>query len=140
MKEKKKRFFHRGGLSPEQPLTMIGEGITVAGEIHIGRGVVRLDGRLEGRVAGPGTLVIGERGSLQGEVEVDTLILNGRVEGAVLAAAAVHITPTGRLCGKVQAAQLIIEQGAFFDGEGRTVGKEDLRPAGEDEKLETVLT
>jgi cytoskeletal protein CcmA (bactofilin family) len=139
LKEKKSKFFSRVGTSQEQPLTMIGEGISVVGTMTVGRGMVRLDGHLEGKITGPGTLVIGENGFLQGEIEVDTLILNGRVEGIVMAAASVHITPTGRLCGKVQAAHLIIDQGAVFDGEGRTVRKENLLPDAEDEKIGAVL-
>jgi cytoskeletal protein CcmA (bactofilin family) len=115
LKEKKKRFFGRVGRPREQPLTMFGDGISVVGTMHIGSGVVRLDGRLEGKITGPGTLVVGENGFLQGEIEVNTLILNGSAEGIVLAAT-VHITPTGRLCGKVQAVHLIIDRGAVFDG------------------------
>ena len=139
MKEKKKRFFGRVGTSREQPLSMIGEGISVVGTMHVGSGVVRLDGHLEGKIKGPGTLVVGERGFLQGEVEVNTLILNGRVEGIVIAASTVHVTPTGRLYGRVEATHLIIDQGAVFNGEGRTVRKEDFQPAPEDEKTGAVL-
>ena len=138
--DKKNRFFARQGAPQEQPITMIGEGITVVGTMQIGSGVVRLDGHLEGRIIGPGDLVIGEKGFLQGEAEVNALILNGRLEGTVVAAATVHLTPTGKLCGKVQAAHLIIDQGAVFDGEGRTVKKEDFLLGPQDEKSRPVLT
>jgi len=138
--DKKKRFFGRLGTSPEQLITMIGEGISVVGMMHIGSGVVRLDGHLEGKIIGPGNLVIGERGFLQGEAEVNTLILNGKLEGSVIAAATVHVTPTGKFFGKVQAAHLIIDQGAVFDGEGRTVKKEDFLLVPQDEKAGPVLT
>ena len=140
LKKKKKRFFGRVGTPREEPLTMIGEGISVVGTIHVGTGVVRLDGHVEGKIIGPGTLVVGERGFLQGEIEVNTLILNGRMEGIVIAASTVHVTPTGRLYGKVETTHLIIDQGAVFDGEGRTVRKEDFQPASEDEKAGAVLT
>jgi len=137
---KKKRFFGRQGAPQEQPITMIGEGISVVGMMQIGGGVVRLDGHLEGKIIGPGTLVIGERGFLQGEAEVNTLILNGKLEGSVIAAATVHVTPTGKLFGKIQAAHLIIDQGAVFEGEGRTVKKEDFLLVPQDEKSGPVLT
>ncbi len=136
----KKRFFGRRGRSPEQLITMIGEGISVVGMMQIGSGVVRLDGHLEGKIIGPGNLVIGERGFLQGEAEVNTLILNGKLEGSVIAAATVHVTSTGKFFGKVQAAHLIIDQGAVFDGEGRTVKKEDFLLVPQDERNGPVLT
>jgi cytoskeletal protein CcmA (bactofilin family) len=120
---KKKKFFD-GILSPEeQTLTMIGEGISVVGTLIFKDGVVRLDGHLNGKIVGQGTLVIGEKGFLQGEMEVNTLILNGRVEGQILASGSIHISSTGKLVGKVQAGQFIIDRGGIFEGEGNTLGK-----------------
>jgi cytoskeletal protein CcmA (bactofilin family) len=138
--EKKKKFFGREGTPREQLITMIGEGISVVGTMQIGSGLVRLDGHLEGKIIGPGNLVIGERGFLQGEAEVNTLILNGKLEGSVIATDTVHVTPTGKLFGKVQATHLVIDQGAVFDGEGRTVRKEDLLLVPQNEKGGPVLT
>jgi cytoskeletal protein CcmA (bactofilin family) len=64
---------------------MIGKGLSVRGTLHFGDGVVRLDGHLEGKVIGRGTVVVGEEGSLRGEMEVDVLIFGGRVEGYLTA-------------------------------------------------------
>ena len=129
LRSKEKKGF--GGLvtPQDQPITMIGEGIPVAGTMQIGSGIIRLDGRLEGKITGPGTLVVGEKGSFQGEMEVDNLVLNGKAEGTFIVAATAHVTPKGKLYGKIQANHLIIEQGAVFDGEGKTVRKEESTPA-----------
>ncbi|MCX5918361.1 MAG: polymer-forming cytoskeletal protein [Deltaproteobacteria bacterium] len=129
LRRKGKKLF--GGLvtPQDQPITMIGEGISVAGTMQISSGVVRLDGRLEGKIIGPGTLVVGEKGSFQGEMEVDNLVLNGKAEGTLIVAATAHVTPKGKLYGKIQATHLVIDQGAVFDGEGKTVRKEESTPA-----------
>lgn len=129
LRKKEKKVF--GGLltSQDQPITMIGEGISVAGTMQISSGVVRLDGRVEGKIIGPGTLVVGEKGSFQGEMEVDNLVLNGKAEGTLIVAATAHVTPNGKLYGKIQANHLIIDQGAVFDGEGKTLRKEGSTPA-----------
>ena len=129
LRRKEKKLF--GGLvtPQDQPITMIGEGISVAGTMQITSGIVRLDGRLEGKIIGPGTLVAGEKGSFQGEMEVDNLVLNGKAEGTLTVAATAHVTPNGKLYGKIQATHLIIDQGAVFDGEGKTVRKEESPPA-----------
>jgi cytoskeletal protein CcmA (bactofilin family) len=103
----------------ETEVTMIGKGLSVLGTLHFGGGVVRLDGHLQGKVIGRGTVVVGEEGSLQGEMEVKVLILGGRVEGRVKAGYT-RITPTGRLWGKVQTSQLVIERGGIFEGEGES--------------------
>jgi cytoskeletal protein CcmA (bactofilin family) len=125
LRRKEKKLF--GGLvtPQDQPITMIGEGISVAGTMQISSGVVRLDGRMEGKIIGPGTLVVGEKGSFQGEIEVDNLVLNGKAEGTLIVAATAHVTPKGKLYGKIQANHLVIDQGAVFDGEGKTVRPEE---------------
>jgi cytoskeletal protein CcmA (bactofilin family) len=125
LRRKEKKLF--GGLvtPQDQPITIIGEGISVAGTMQISSGVVRLDGRLEGKITGPGTLVVGEKGSFQGEMEVDNLVLNGKAEGTLIVAATAHVTPKGKLYGKIQANHLVIDQGAVFDGEGKTVRPEE---------------
>jgi len=129
MKPKKKKLLGRFFSPQEQPLTILCEGISVVGSIQFGEGVVRLDGRLEGKISGQGTLIIGEKGFLQGELEVNTLILNGRVEGQVSTTAITHITPTGRLFGKVQSSGLVIDPGGVLDGEGETFRSGGIVPS-----------
>jgi cytoskeletal protein CcmA (bactofilin family) len=121
MKSNKKKMLGRFFSPQEQPFTILCEGISVVGSIQFGNGVVRLDGQLEGKISGQGTLIIGEKGSLQGELEVSTLILNGRVQGKVSTTSITHITSTGKLFGKIQSSRLIIDPGGIFDGEGKTL-------------------
>jgi cytoskeletal protein CcmA (bactofilin family) len=102
----------------EKPaLSFIGEGITIVGSMDFGNGEVRLDGRLEGKMLGQGTLIIGERGSLRGEVDVGTLVLHGLADGIVVASDSVRIVSTGRLCGRVHSVHLVIEEGGILEGE-----------------------
>lgn len=129
MKSKKKRLLGHFFPLQDQPLTILCEGISFVGSIQFGDGVIRLDGQLEGRISGQGTLIIGEKGSLQGELEVNTLILNGLVHGQVSTTAITHITPTGRLFGKVQSSRLVIDPGGIFDGEGKTFKSGGIFPS-----------
>jgi cytoskeletal protein CcmA (bactofilin family) len=121
MKANKKKLLGHFFSPQEQPLTILCEGISVVGSIQFEDGVIRLDGQLEGKISGRGTLIIGEKGFLQGELEVSSLILNGRVQGKVSTTSITHITPTGRLFGKVRSSRLVIDPGGIFDGEGETL-------------------
>lgn len=121
MKSNKKKLLGHFFSPQEQPLTILCEGISVVGSIQFGDGVVRLDGRLEGKISGQGTLIIGEKGSLQGELEVNALILNGRVQGKVSTTSITHITPTGRLFGEIRSSRLVIDPGGILDGVGKTL-------------------
>ena len=111
------KFWRRFSRKEKQALSLIGEGITVVGSLNFGEGEVRLDGRLEGKILGPGTLIIGQKGALRGEVDVGVLVLHGRVDGTVVASDSIRVTSTGRLCGRVHAVRFVMEEGGIFDGE-----------------------
>jgi len=116
-KQGEEKLWGRFSRRERQALSLIGEGITVVGSLDFGDGEVRLDGRLEGKILGHGTLIIGEKGSLQGEVDVGALVLHGRVDGIVVASDSIRITRTGRLCGRVHAVRFVMEEGGIFEGE-----------------------
>jgi cytoskeletal protein CcmA (bactofilin family) len=116
-KEGDEKLWTRFSRREKHALSLIGEGISVVGSLEFGDGEVRLDGRLEGKILGHGALIIGEKGSLQGEVDVGALVLHGRVDGIVVASDSIRITRTGRLCGRVHAVRFIVEEGAIFEGE-----------------------
>jgi len=116
-KQGDEKLWGRFSRRERQALSLIGEGITVVGSLDFGDGEVRLDGRLEGKILGQGTLIIGEKGSLQGEADVGALVLHGRVDGIVVASDSIRITRTGRLCGRVHAVRFVMEEGGIFEGE-----------------------
>ncbi len=114
----KGRKFLGSLFSQEEPaVSLIGEESSVVGTLNFGEGVVRLYGRLEGKIIGRGTLIIGEKGILQGGSNIGKMVLGGRVEGPVTAPDSVHISSTGKLFGKVRTSQLVIDEGGIFEGE-----------------------
>ncbi len=116
-KQGNKKWLRRWGKHGKETLSLIGEGIAVIGSMDFGDGEVRLDGRLEGKILGHGTLIIGEKGRLQGEIDVGSLVLHGKVDGIVVASDSVRVASTGRLCGRVHSVRLIIEEGGLLEGE-----------------------
>jgi cytoskeletal protein CcmA (bactofilin family) len=109
-------------LRPEgkESITLIGEDISLQGTIQMDRGMIRLDGRLEGAILGRGLLFIGEKGFFRGEAQVETLILCGHAEGTLTIFDRTRITATGTLIGKLHTRHLTVEEGGRFDGEGET--------------------
>ena len=124
-KQPEKNFLSGIFSKEDQMISLIGEGISVEGTLNLQDQVLRLDGRLEGKIIGRGTLIMGEKGLLQGEIYVGRLILGGRVEGRVTAQEGIHITPTGKLCGTVLTSQLIIDEGGIFEGESKSLRPEE---------------
>lgn len=90
-------------------------GSHIQGELHF-EDTFRVDGRLTGKVVSEGDLVVGERGEIDGEIEVGRVFISGTVRGSVEASRRVEITAGGRAYANLKTPSLVIEDGAFFEG------------------------
>ena len=87
-------------------------------------GTVRIDGKFEGVVSTKDTLVIGETGNMQADIEVGTLVCKGNLNGTVVASKKVEMHPTSKVMGNVKTPSLNIEVGAVLDGKCNMSRKE----------------
>ena len=87
-------------------------------------GTVRIDGKFEGVVSTKDTLVIGETGNMQADIEVGTLVCKGNLNGTVVASKKVEMHPTSRITGNVETPALSIQLGAVLDGHLNMTGRE----------------
>lgn len=76
----------------------------------------RIDGTLRGEVRATDTLVIGERGCVDGTIRAPRLVILGRVKGRVLEAERVEIGPQGTLRGALETRTLVLQNGGRMDG------------------------
>ena len=76
----------------------------------------RVDGRLTGKVISAGDLVVGERGQIDGELEVGRVFISGAVRGTIRASVRVELAAGAKLRADVETPSLVIEDGAFFEG------------------------
>jgi cytoskeletal protein CcmA (bactofilin family) len=110
---------------------LIGRGIEVSGDIFFSD-QFRVDGKVEGKISSEsGTLVVGESGHIEAEVDVGTCVIQGALHGNLIAKTKVEIHKTGRVHGDVITPVLVIEEGAIFNGAIK-MGQESSR------KLEEV--
>ena len=86
-------------------------------------GTVRIDGKFEGVVSTKDTLVIGETGDMQADVEVGTLICKGNLRGTVVASKKIEMHPASKITGNVQTPAVSIELGAVLDGHLNMTGR-----------------
>jgi len=94
--------------------TLIGQDSLIRGEI-ISKGVVRLDGSLEGSIQAD-YLILGKTGSVKGDMSAREIVVDGTVEGDLTAEELVEINPDGAVEGNIRTAKLIVTEGAFFSG------------------------
>lgn len=100
--------------------TVVGEGTTIKGDVEFGGGL-HLDGAIKGNVAGEAdtrsTLTVSERGTVEGDVRVDNLILNGAIIGNVYANDRVELATNARVSGTVYYQLLEMAMGAEVNGQ-----------------------
>ena len=97
-------------------------------------GTVRIDGKFEGRVNTSDTLVVGETGDLQADIEAGTVICRGKMRGTIVASKKVEMHPSSKIVGDVQTPALSIELGAILDGNCNMTGSNKIVDLMKEEK------
>jgi len=87
-------------------------------------GTVRIDGRFEGTVQTNDTLVIGETGDMQADIDVGILVCKGKLKGTVVASKKIEMHPASKITGNVKTPAVSIELGAVLDGQLNMTGRE----------------
>lgn len=109
---------------------MLGEGVSVEGTLTFNQ-TFRVDGEFKGKITRSDRLVVGEKGKVSGEIEVNTLVVYGRVEGTVKVKSTVEVHPKGRIVGDLEmlSPALSIMEGGFMEGTLKLSAKAETSPA-----------
>ena len=101
-------------INQQEISTIIGEDYVFTGELK-GISVVRIEGKIIGNVNIESGIVLGEKGSIEGDVITRSAIIYGTVHGN-LKAAQLEIKKTGYVTGDITTDTLEIELGAQYNG------------------------
>lgn len=104
-----------GKMVPGVP-SIISADVVMRGNIN-SSGEIQFDGALEGDVKA-GSLIIGDKASVKGEVVCETVVVRGRVEGAIRAKS-VALASSAHIQGDILHSSLSVETGAHFEGNCR---------------------
>lgn len=109
------------GLTVESDITLIGQGCRIKGSLVCDR-FTRIHGEVHGNIIGlkDSFIVIGETGSVHGEIQCDEITIDGFVRGDIKSTARVTISESGRLIGNVIAPDFAVKFGAHFEGRAIT--------------------
>ena len=98
------------------PDTVIGRGITLEAALLTGKESVRVDGVFLGDVNLGGSLILGETGTIEGNVRGKYVIVAGHVKGNIECEGILHISSTARVYGDIKAASIIVDEGGQLSG------------------------
>jgi cytoskeletal protein CcmA (bactofilin family) len=112
--------------APDEGPSVIGSGIFVDGNIE-----ATVDLQIRGRISGDvrcGTLVLGERGEIRGNVFADRVRLSGTVEGTI-ETGDLAIEATARVKGDLTYSRIKMATGAVVQGRMSHVPRDDVDEA-----------
>ena len=110
---RKRKSPGRNGLT-----AFIDEGSEIEGRYTFS-GTVMLNGRFKGEISTTDTLIIGDKGVMNGDVRAGQVLISGEVVGNVSAAERVELKRTARVFGDVEAPVVVVEEGVLFEGHCR---------------------
>jgi len=96
-------------------INQIGVGTEIIGDVSTNSDI-RFDGVLKGNLKTKGKVVIGETGSVKGEIVCKNSVLEGKVEGKISVTELLTLKDTSNLAGDIITHRLAIEPGAKFSG------------------------
>jgi cytoskeletal protein CcmA (bactofilin family) len=94
----------------------------IKGELNF-KGSFRIDGNFKGNINSDSTLIIGENGKLEADLNVGHVIINGEIKGNIQAKEKVIINSSGRVIGTITTPILVVEEGAYLETNCQTVDK-----------------
>jgi len=104
------------GLGAEDLNGFLDEGVEFSGELRF-RDALRIDGRARGRIVSDNTLIIGETGQVDAEIDCAVVSIRGRVSGQVRGRQRIELLSGCRVQASLASPKLVIEDGAYFEGE-----------------------
>ena len=77
---------------------------------------MRIDGTLEGDLDCTGKIIVGEKGSIKGNIKGQQVEIYGQVVGSIISFGTLAFRSTANVTGDITAQTLIIEPQAIFNG------------------------
>jgi cytoskeletal protein CcmA (bactofilin family) len=115
----------------------LGPGMNLKGEIT-GNEDLKLDGKVEGMVSiGGFRLTVGPNAHLKGDIVAREAMISGEVNGNIRACDRIEITKNASIVGDVSTARIVIEEGAYFNGDVEIGGSQKQIGADLDSLLKT---
>jgi cytoskeletal protein CcmA (bactofilin family) len=97
------------------------------GTFHTSRDL-RVEGEVKGTIDCRGTLFVANGATVGAKVEADNVTVAGDLNGEIRCRGRLQIMPTGKVRGKVVTQTLVINEGAFYEGQ-LEMAPADRRPA-----------
>jgi cytoskeletal protein CcmA (bactofilin family) len=103
---------------PDSPTPLVPEGGVWEGQVAV-VGQTLVEGCVNGSLRGPGLLILGTSGAVEGIIECEAVETHGRIVGPIIAHTRVHLGPGTRLDGDLETPALEVDDDAIWNGVAR---------------------
>ena len=82
-------------------------------------GTVMLNGKFKGLIQSTDTLIVGEKGVVNADINGGCVLVRGEVSGNIVATERVELRGNARVFGDVEAPVVVMDEGVLFEGHCR---------------------
>ena len=86
-----------------------------SGELRF-KGTFRIAGVVRGKIVSDNTLIVGESGKIEADIECGVISVRGTVNGNIVGHERIEILAGAKVRGSLVAPKLVVEEGAFLQG------------------------
>jgi cytoskeletal protein CcmA (bactofilin family) len=91
---------------------------------------LRIEGEVKGTIECQGTLFVAEGANVSAKVEAENIAVAGNLNGDIRCLGRLQIMPSGQVRGKVSTITLVINEGAYYEGQLEMAPPEERAAAG----------
>ncbi|MBN1295909.1 polymer-forming cytoskeletal protein [bacterium] len=95
--------------------TTIGKDLVFEGSVK-GKGSIRVEGEFKGTLEVQNEVIIGQGGSVTGDIIAEVVTVEGHLKGNVEARQKININVTGTMIGDIVAPRVVVASGAVYKG------------------------
>jgi len=95
--------------------TIVGKGSIIEGTIQV-EGEIRIEGTIRGKISSTETLTVGNGGVIEADLDTKVAVIGGNVTGNVVATEKIELQSKAVVEGEITTKNLIVEEGAIFQG------------------------
>ena len=100
---------------------VLGADVEIKGNLKF-TGEMTFEGKLDGEIQTDGTLNLGDTAVINGNINVQSVVVRGKVTGNINAKEKIELKAKAELFGDIRSTKLVIEEGVTF------VGKTEVNP------------
>ncbi len=134
----KEKMVEFGGRDTTDVVSIIGPGMKLVGDCT-SDGTIRVEGRVEGSVQAAKSVVVGQNGTVHGDISTQDAIIAGRVEGSIKAESRVELQASCQVEGNIQSRRVKLDEGGRVDGQLK-MGVASKKPESRDEENTLQVT